>query len=64
MNRQIQIDLSEEAARKSPICLGCFIVKEVGNIVCWNCFKYIPNGYKYFNGTFDEWLLQYSGGKS
>ena len=48
----------EEQARTEAFCRGCGGEKEAGLIVCWPCFKYrddiVP--FKYFDGTFEEWL--------
>jgi hypothetical protein len=49
--------VEEEAARASPICPGCGKPKDVGGVVCWGCFKYrADNPYKWFRGSFLEWL--------
>ena len=46
--------------RSSTICLGCFNDKSIGLVVCWDCFKNDSTrpAYKYFMGTFSEWLAQ------
>lgn len=55
---KIELKLTEEEIRRETICRGCGKEKGEGQIVCWQCFKYrkdiVP--YKYFEGTFVEWL--------
>jgi len=47
--------LTEREARKMTECV-CGAPKDMGCVVCWNCFKYIKkNPLKYFGGTFEEW---------
>jgi hypothetical protein len=46
--------ISENEARWNDFCV-CGAEKDHGCVVCWNCFKYIPNGLKYFQGSFEEW---------
>jgi hypothetical protein len=48
----------EEAARTETVCRGCDGTKETGLVVCWSCFKLRDDvmPFKYFDGTFSEWL--------
>lgn len=46
----------ETKARQLDVCPGCGEPKQVGCIVCWNCFKYVPNPFKYANMSLTEWL--------
>ena len=46
----------EEEIREAKKCIGCDKEKQKGCIVCWNCFKYIDNPFKYFKGSLSEWL--------
>jgi hypothetical protein len=48
--------INEEATRKSAICLGCGDGKGTDMIVCWECFKRGVEPYKYFGGSFCDWL--------
>lgn len=54
----IQIDPKEREMRNSQVCLGCNKEKQLGTVVCWNCFKYRTDAtpLKYFQGTIEEWL--------
>lgn len=40
--------------RNETTCRGCGKPKEIGLIVCWNCFKYRPNPFKYFRNDTPE----------
>jgi hypothetical protein len=55
----LRIEESEEqAARQSPVCPGCGKQKDIGGVVCWPCFKYRPDHpYKWFQGSFQQWLV-------
>lgn len=55
---QLLTTIGEENARKSLYCGGCGESKQMGLVVCWDCFKYDGDrkAYKYFEGTFEEWL--------
>lgn len=48
----------EDYARTETTCRGCGKPKDKGLVVCWHCFKYRDNPYKYFAGTFEEWLVE------
>ena len=52
----------EEQARKETTCRGCGTVKELGMVVCWQCFKYRQDvtPLKYFQGEFSDWLRSIS----
>lgn len=55
-------EITEDVARDENFCRGCGGHKDVDNghpIVCWSCWKGegLPfKPFKYFNGTFAEWL--------
>lgn len=51
-------DKLEDQARTEIKCRGCGKDKGKGTIVCWDCFKYVKKQYKYFEGSFKEWLEQ------
>ncbi len=46
----------EIACRQSTVCAGCGLGKNIGALVCWDCFKYCNNPFKEFAGSFEEWL--------
>jgi len=55
-------EMTDEIASEEAVCRGCGNAKEGngGQIVCWSCWKgedtpFTP--YKYFQGTFAEWLI-------
>ncbi len=48
--------VNEEEQRQSTVCAGCHYSKGIGEIVCWACFKDGKLPYKYYQGTFTEWL--------
>lgn len=61
-------EVTEEMAREEVVCRGCGNTKEGsgGQIVCWSCWKtdehpYTP--FKYFHGTFAEWLIHVEASK-
>lgn len=47
---------TEEYQREQTTCVHCGDDKSKGLILCWNCFKYIDNAFKYSELSFDEWL--------
>ena len=48
---------AETIAREEPVCRGCGKPKDVGCTVCWGCFKYRDNAFKYFDGgDLNDWL--------
>jgi len=50
--------LSDNELRRQTVCSGCGQSKDVGCVVCWNCFKYRQDvtPLKYFDGGVEEWL--------
>lgn len=46
----------EDTQRKLTSCIACGDEKDLGLVVCWNCYKYIDNPYKTSNLDFEEWL--------
>ena len=53
-------DPLEERARTETFCRGCGGTKEAGLVVCWPCYKHRDDvmPYKYFDGTFTQWLAR------
>lgn len=56
MNMQIVETQKEKEAREMATCIACGNAKSEGALVCWNCFKYVPQPLKYWNGSFESWL--------
>ena len=50
--------MTEEQARLMLPCPNCGGSKSKGCVVCWECFKYIDNPFKYSELSFEEWLKQ------
>ena len=50
----------ETKARTETTCRGCGKPKETGPIVCWNCWHDEDHGFKYFDGTLEEWLKPFN----
>ncbi len=48
--------MTEQEARHTDICPGCGKAKELGQTVCWDCFKHPALPYKTWNGDFESWL--------
>lgn len=48
---------AEYDARVSRVCV-CGNAKEINSLVCWDCFKRVPNPLKYFDGTYEQWVAQ------
>jgi len=48
--------LTEEEARQMNTCPACGKEKEKGLIVCWDCFKYRINAFKYSKLDLSDWL--------
>lgn len=48
----------EEQAQSSTICPACGDSKNVGLTVCWACFKYRDNPYKYSELSLEDWLQE------
>jgi hypothetical protein len=55
--------ISEETSRKMTVCIGCDKPKEVGIVVCWDCFKYFcpkhPFPLKRSHMTFEQWQEEF-----
>lgn len=49
-------NMTEDQARIMTVCPRCKKEKSQGLVVCWNCFKYIPNAFKFFQGSLAQWL--------
>lgn len=47
---------TEDLQRTLTTCIACGDDKPLGNIVCWGCFKYRDNAYKYSPLDFEDWL--------
>ena len=43
-------------ARKLDVCTGCGEFKSIGCIVCWQCFKFGDNPFKYADLSLLDWL--------
>ena len=56
--------LPESHARALPTCPGCGKPKQLGCIVCWDCFKYRSDitPLKYYDGSLVDWLNEYNIG--
>ena len=52
----MSIKLTEDQAREMTICPACEMEKDKGLVVCWNCFKGGELPYKYYDGSFTEYL--------
>ena len=48
--------MTSEQARKLKYCPKCKKKKEIGLIVCWDCFKGPVTGFKYFTGSLTEFI--------
>lgn len=48
--------MTEDQARLTRVCPNCGKAKELGMVVCWDCFKYIPGCYKDSPLSFEQWL--------
>lgn len=48
----------ETKQRESDICIACGDRKDVGNVVCWDCFKYRDNAWKYSELELIDWLKE------
>lgn len=64
--RPLTVQAADEQVRQSPVCPGCGKAKNVGCVVCWGCFKYRDNPFKYFHNDTPEaddlaaWLKEIS----
>lgn len=52
----ISMTPKEKEAREMENCIACGSLKSAGAIVCWSCFKYVPEPLKYWPGSFESWL--------
>ena len=50
---------SDNEYRNQTTCAGCGRQKDIGLVVCWDCFKYRQDvtPFKYFDGYIEDWLL-------
>lgn len=50
---------TENEYREDVVCV-CGRIKQVGCVVCWDCFKHRKDitPLKYFEGSIQEWLKQ------
>ena len=50
--------VTENELRRQTVCQGCGGQKDVGCVVCWDCFKYRQDvmPFKWFQGDINEWL--------
>lgn len=53
----IEMSQKECEARNMKNCIACGNTKSVGAMVCWDCFKYVPQPLKTWNGSFESWLI-------
>jgi hypothetical protein len=44
-------NLSNRPWRNETVCRGCGKAKGAGDLVCWGCFKYREDCFKYFCGV-------------
>jgi hypothetical protein len=47
-------NITEDQARKLKYCPCCEAEKKEGLVTCWKCWQ---ESYKFFNGSFQEWLI-------
>lgn len=48
----------EDEQRKKTTCVACGGDKPLGLVVCWGCFKYRDNAFKYSDLSFEDWLKE------
>ena len=46
----------DKQARASKHCLACGNAKDTSIVVCWTCWKYGENPFKYFKGSLKEFI--------
>lgn len=46
------------AIRHSDMCAGCGNTKQIGAVVCWECWSRPEGGLKWWGGTLADWLLR------
>lgn len=54
----INMTTKEKEAREMETCIACGNSKSAGALVCWDCFKYVPQPLKTWNGSFETWLTE------
>jgi hypothetical protein len=56
----------DDYIRSRPICFACGSEKQVGCVVCWDCFKHRQDvtPFKYYDGNILEWLEYVAAAKS
>ena len=48
--------------RAESVCRGCGKDKgQPSMLMCWGCFKYVDNPFKYYDGSLLEWLREVGG---
>ena len=57
--------IHETIAREELVCRGCGRPKDVGLVVCWDCFKRHPSGncLKYAGLSLNAWLRSIGRGE-
>ncbi len=50
------MQITENDARHLVLCPACGSAKAYGLVVCWHCFKYSEDPYKYAGVDFTVWL--------
>lgn len=48
----------EDQQHDAEICIACGDGKSKGLTVCWRCFKYRDNAWKYSELSFEDWLAE------
>lgn len=58
-----RIKITEREARQLMQCPCCGAAKELGTVVCWDCFKHTPKhsawdlpGFKYWTGSLEDYI--------
>lgn len=52
--------LTDAEARASTVCVGCGGTKDIGLVVCWNCYSHRKDvtplkWFQGFDGDFQDW---------
>lgn len=42
--------------REQTVCKGCKQEKNIGTVLCWDCYKYRKDSYKYSGLEIADWL--------
>jgi len=50
------METREDHERTQIVCAGCGKPKDLGCIVCWNCFKYCATPFKWAGVPLEKWL--------